>query len=146
MGEKVKRIHELVKLLNEYRDAYYNRAESPVPDSEYDRLFDELKALETETGIVLVNSPTSTVGYEVKSKLTKVQHEIPLLSLDKTKDKSDLKKFARESPCLLMMKYDGCFTKSAKITMADGSQKKIIDVRVGDYVLSASKDGIVSPQ
>ena len=82
MGEKVKRIHELVKQLNEYRDAYYNRAESLVVDSEYDRLFDELKALETDTGVVLMNSPTSTVGYDVKSKLEKVSHDIPLLSLD----------------------------------------------------------------
>ncbi len=107
MGEKVKRIHELVKQLNEYRDAYYNRAESLVVDSEYDRLFDELKALETDTGIVLMNSPTSTVGYDVKSKLEKVSHDIPLLSLDKTKDVDELIKFMGNHQCLLMYKYDG---------------------------------------
>lgn len=107
MGEKVKRIHELVKQLNEYRDAYYNRAESLVVDSEYDRLFDELKALETDTGIVLMNSPTSTVGYDVKSKLEKVSHDIPLLSLDKTKDVDELVKFMGNHKCLLMYKYDG---------------------------------------
>ena len=107
MGEKVKRIHELVKQLNEYRDAYYNRAESLVVDSEYDRLFDELKALETDTGVVLMNSPTSTVGYDVKSKLAKVSHDIPLLSLDKTKDVDELVKFMGNHKCLLMYKYDG---------------------------------------
>lgn len=107
MGEKVKRIHELVKQLNEYRDAYYNRAESLVVDSEYDRLFDELKALETDTGVVLMNSPTSTVGYDVKSKLEKVFHDIPLLSLDKTKDVDELVKFMGNHKCLLMYKYDG---------------------------------------
>jgi DNA ligase (NAD+) len=107
MGEKVKRIHELVKQLNEYRDAYYNRAESLVVDSEYDRLFDELKALETDTGVVLMNSPTSTVGYDVKSKLEKVSHDIPLLSLDKTKDADELVKFMGNHKCLLMYKYDG---------------------------------------
>lgn len=107
MGEKVKRIHELVKQLNEYRDAYYNRAESLVVDSEYDRLFDELKALETDTGVVLMNSPTSTVGYDVKSKLEKVSHDIPLLSLDKTKDVDELVKFMGNHKCLLMYKYDG---------------------------------------
>lgn len=107
MGEKVKRIHELVKQLNEYRDAYYNRAESLVVDSEYDRLFDELKALETDTGVVLMNSPTSTVGYDVKSKLEKVSHDIPLLSLDKTKDIDELVKFMGNHKCLLMYKYDG---------------------------------------
>lgn len=107
MGEKVKRIHELVKQLNEYRDAYYNRAESLVVDSEFDRLFDELKALETDTGVVLMNSPTSTVGYDVKSKLEKVSHDIPLLSLDKTKDVDELVKFMGNHKCLLMYKYDG---------------------------------------
>lgn len=107
MGEKVKRIHELVKQLNEYRDAYYNRAESLVVDSEYDRLFDELKALETDTGVVLMNSPTSTVGYDVKSKLEKISHDIPLLSLDKTKDVDELVKFMGNHKCLLMYKYDG---------------------------------------
>lgn len=107
MGEKVKRIHELVKQLNEYRDAYYNRAESLVVDSEYDRLFDELKALETDTGVVLMNSPTSTVGYDVKSRLEKVSHDIPLLSLDKTKDVDELVKFMGNHKCLLMYKYDG---------------------------------------
>lgn len=107
MGEKVKRIHELVKQLNEYRDAYYNRAESLVVDSEYDRLFDELKALEADTGVVLMNSPTSTVGYDVKSKLEKISHDIPLLSLDKTKDVDELVKFMGNHKCLLMYKYDG---------------------------------------
>lgn len=101
------RIAELVQKLNECRDAYYNRSDPLIGDSEYDSLFDELKRLEEETGIVLSNSPTQTVGYEVKSKLAKVQHDIPLLSLGKTKDENELKKFAKENPCLLMLKYDG---------------------------------------
>lgn len=101
------RIFELVRKLNECRDAYYNRSDPLISDSEYDFLLDELKRLEDETGIVLSNSPTQTVGYEVKSKLTKVQHDIPLLSLGKTKDENDLKKFAKENSCLLMLKYDG---------------------------------------
>lgn len=104
---KSTRIAELVQRLNECRDAYYNRSDPLISDSEYDTLFDELKRLEAETGIVLCNSPTQTVGYEVKSKLTKVQHDIPLLSLDKTKDENDLRKFAKENSCLLMFKYDG---------------------------------------
>lgn len=101
------RIHELVKYLNECRDAYYNRSEPIISDSEYDNLFDELRQLETETGIILSNSPTQTVGFEVKSKLAKVQHKIPLLSLDKTKDENELVKFARSNPSFLMFKYDG---------------------------------------
>lgn len=101
------RIYELVRYLNECRDAYYNRSDPIISDSEYDKLFDKLVQLEKSTGIALSNSPTQTVGYEVKSKLAKVQHKIPLLSLDKTKDESELVKFARSNPSFLMFKYDG---------------------------------------
>ena len=84
------RMKELVNQLNTYRDSYYNNQESLVSDKEYDDLFDELKALEEQTGIVLSNSPTLTVGYEVKSELKKVTHNHPMLSLDKTKSVDDL--------------------------------------------------------
>ena len=63
--------------------------------------------LENETYYILTNSPTQTVGYETKGFLTKVEHSIPLLSLDKTKDDQELKKFAKNQECLLMLKYDG---------------------------------------
>lgn len=104
---KVKRIQELVKQLNEYRDVYYNEAISDVPDAEYDRLFDELSELENETGVVYANSPTQTVGYEVKSELEKVEHSHPMLSLDKTKSVDDLVKFAGDKDCILSLKMDG---------------------------------------
>lgn len=104
---KIKRIQELVKQLNEYRDAYYNEARSDVSDAEYDRLFDELSELENETGVVYTNSPTQTVGYEVKSELEKVEHSHPMLSLDKTKSVGDLVKFAGDKDCILSLKMDG---------------------------------------
>lgn len=63
--------------------------------------------MEQRTGIILSNSPTQTVGYEVKSKLNKVKHDIPMLSLDKTKDIKNLESFGKENPCLFMLKYDG---------------------------------------
>lgn len=105
--DKVKRIKELVEQLNEYRDAYYNEAKSDVSDAEYDRLFDELSELENETGVVYTNSPTQSVGYEVKSELEKVKHSHPMLSLDKTKSVDDLVKFARDKDCILSLKMDG---------------------------------------
>lgn len=105
--DKVKRIKELVEQLNEYRDAYYNEARSDVSDAEYDRLFDELSELENETGVVYTNSPTQTVGYEVKSELEKVEHSHPMLSLDKTKSVDDLVKFAGDKDCILSLKMDG---------------------------------------
>ncbi|MBR5604211.1 MAG: NAD-dependent DNA ligase LigA [Bacteroidales bacterium] len=103
----VNRIKELVKTLNYYRDAYYNNQKSEVSDYEYDQLFDELKKLEEETGVILSNSPTQTVGYEVKSELKKVTHNHPMLSLDKTKSVDDLKKFLGDKIGILMLKLDG---------------------------------------
>ena len=105
--DKIKRIKELVSQLNTYRNAYYNNSESQISDYEYDNLFDELKSLEGETGVIMSNSPTQTVGYEVKSKLEKVKHSHPMLSLDKTKDVNDLVRFAGDKDCLLSLKMDG---------------------------------------
>lgn len=107
MYRKIQRIKEITKQLNQYRDSYYNNSVSEISDQEYDNLFDELKKLEEETNIVMTNSPTHTVGYEVKSKLKKVKHSHPMLSLDKTKSVDDLKKFASDKDCLLMCKMDG---------------------------------------
>lgn len=65
------RIKELVELLNEASKAYYQESREIMPNIEYDRLYDELVELEKETGIVLANSPTVNVGYEVISELQK---------------------------------------------------------------------------
>jgi len=105
--DKVKRIKELTRQLNQYRDLYYNEAVSEISDKEYDNLFDELRQLEEETNIVMTNSPTHTVGYEVKSKLEKVKHSHPMLSLDKTKSVDDLIEFSNGRDCILSLKMDG---------------------------------------
>ena len=105
--DKINRLKELTEQLNHYTDSYYNNSESLVSDKQYDDLFDELQSLEEETGIVMSNSPTKTVGYEVKSKLKKVKHSHPMLSLNKTKSIDELKKFANNRDCLLMCKMDG---------------------------------------
>lgn len=102
-----KRINELVIALNKYRNAYYNEQKSLISDKEYDELFDKLKSLEEKTGIIMSNSPTITVGYEVKSELEKVTHSHLMQSLDKTKSIDDLKKFAGDKGCLLSLKLDG---------------------------------------
>lgn len=105
--DKTKRIKQLTKLLNKYRDTYYNRGESIISDYDYDNLFDELQKLEEETGIILSNSPTQTVGYEVKSQLEKVKHSHPMLSLGKTKSINDLIKFSNGKNCIISLKMDG---------------------------------------
>lgn len=97
----------LVDRLNAYRDAYYNKNESLVSDKEYDALFDQLAALEQQTGIVYPNSPTATVGYEAVSKLQKVAHNHPLLSLGKTTNLQEFCDYFEGKPMNLMAKMDG---------------------------------------
>ena len=87
---KTDRIKELVKILNKASKAYYQDANEIMSNFEYDKLYDELVALEEETGIVLANSPTINVGYEVLSELPKEQHPSPMLSLNKTKSVDEL--------------------------------------------------------
>ncbi|MCF2681929.1 NAD-dependent DNA ligase LigA [Faecalicatena contorta] len=100
-------MQELVELLNRAGRAYYQDAEEIMSNYEYDRLYDELQELERELGITLSNSPTVNVGYEVLSELPKERHERPMLSLDKTKDVEDLKKFVGDQKALMSWKMDG---------------------------------------
>lgn len=78
MSQATERIHELVDKLNQYRNEYYNQDAPNVSDAVYDRLYDELELWEKDTGIILSNSPTQTVGYKAVSSLEKVRHDIPL--------------------------------------------------------------------
>ena len=108
LEQKIERIKELVPILSNYCDAYYNDNESLISDKEYDDLFDELKALEEDTGLILSQSPTQNVGYCVKSDLNKVNHcWPPMLSLDKTKEISKVQEFLNGSYALVMAKLDG---------------------------------------
>ena len=84
MEEKMKRMRELVDLLNRARRAYEQEDTEIMSNYEYDRLYDELQELEKELGTTLAASPTVNVGYEVLSELPKERHERPMLSLDKT--------------------------------------------------------------
>ena len=110
-NEDAKKNAMLVAKLNQYRHEYYNKAKPSVSDAVYDHLFDELQQLEKKTGIVLSNSPTQTVGYTPVSKLEKVRHPIPLLSMDKTKQAEELLQMAGKAPALLMLKLDGLTIK-----------------------------------
>ena len=103
----IERMKQLVNTLNKYRNAYYNDSDELVSNLTYDTMYDELCELEKSTGIILSNSPTQTVGFEVRSNLEKVHHERRLLSLDKTKDVSEFHKFCSVSNTILMHKLDG---------------------------------------
>ena len=105
--DKSERIKNLVELLNKANKAYYQEANEIMTNFEYDKLYDELVGLEKETGMVLSNSPTVNVGYQVVSQLPKEQHNSPMLSLDKTKEVGALADFAGDRKCLLSWKMDG---------------------------------------
>ena len=105
--DKSEIIKDLVELLNKANKAYYQEANEIMTNFEYDKLYDELVGLEKETGMVLSNSPTVNVGYQVVSQLPKEQHNSPMLSLDKTKEVGALADFAGDRKCLLSWKMDG---------------------------------------
>ena len=107
MDDKRKLMEEKVAFLNRAAEAYYQRDEEIISNLEYDRLYDQLQALDKETGIVLSGSPTVRVGYEVVSGLPKERHPSPMLSLDKTKDVTALKDWLGDKAGLLSWKLDG---------------------------------------
>ncbi len=107
MTEKIKQLKEWAAVLNEASKAYYQEDREIMPNLEYDALYDRYAALEEETGVILSNSPTQRVGYEVIGNLTKVRHESPILSLDKTKEIGKLKSFLGTERGILSWKLDG---------------------------------------
>lgn len=108
-GEKELRdeIRELTDKLNLASRAYYQDAQEIMSNLEYDRLYDRLQRLEEESGIILSNSPTRHVGYEVLSELPKESHEKAMLSLDKTKDREALRDWLGNQKGRLSYKLDG---------------------------------------
>lgn len=124
------RIKELVDTLNKAAKVYYSGTDEIMSNLEYDRLYDELKALEDETGIVLAGSPTHKVGYETLSELPKEEHERPMLSLDKTKSVEELAAFAGMHKSLLSWKLDGL---TVVVTYRDGELYKAV-TRGNGYV------------
>lgn len=104
---KTEKIKDLVGRLNEARKAYYAQDREIMSNLEYDKLYDELEALEQETGVILANSPTQEVGYAAVDELPKERHESPMLSLDKTKDVEGLRAFIGNQKTLLSWKMDG---------------------------------------
>ncbi len=118
MEAKLNRVKELVAKLNEAGKAYYQENREIMSNYEYDALYDELLSLEKETGVVLSNSPSINVGYEILSELPKVRHDAPMLSLDKTKDVQTLKSWVGKQKGLLSWKLDGL---TIVLTYRDGN-------------------------
>ena len=106
-----------IKQLNEWAEAY-EKGQPVVSDKEYDNLYFALKDAENQLGIVLENSPTQKIIYEVITELKKVKHEYqPMLSLDKTKDIEEIKSFINGKDWIAMLKLDGL---SCRLTYENG--------------------------
>ena len=101
------RMKELIDILNKAASVYYQGKDEIMSNFEYDRMYDELSALEKESGLVLAGSPTQKVGYEVLSELPKQTHPSPMLSLDKTKQVDELSSWLGSKEGLLSWKMDG---------------------------------------
>ncbi|MDR1001473.1 MAG: NAD-dependent DNA ligase LigA [Clostridiales bacterium] len=125
--DTTERMQQILRVLIPAARAYYQENTELMPNREYDALYDELAALERETGIVLPDSPTQYAGYletssaasgsgdpetsptnyAVVSSLVKIRHSTPMLSLDKTKDIGKLAEFLGDKAGILSWKMDG---------------------------------------
>lgn len=107
MEEKRERIKRLTEQLNQASEAYYGGKEEVISNYEWDAMFDELAALENETGYILPDSPTQNTGFGEAENGEKEDHEFPALSLAKTKQIVQLQEWAGEYPVWLSWKLDG---------------------------------------
>ena len=108
------RMQELVQKLNEYAYHYYVLDDPVISDGEYDKLYDELVALEKQTGVVLPDSPTIRVGDKPLSKFNQVVHRGKLFSLDKCQSKEEMRAWldklsvnGKMPLCSVEYKFDG---------------------------------------
>ena len=121
--EGMNRQRELTALLQKASKAYYAGDTEIMSNLEYDALYDELVALEKESGVVLASSPTTQVGYEAVDELPKERHAKKMLSLDKTKDREELANWLQDQKGLLSWKMDGL---TIVLTYENGELKKAV--------------------
>ncbi len=133
------RIRELIDLLNAASKAYYAEDREIMSNFEYDKLYDELSALEEKTGMVMSDSPTQKVGYEAVDELPKERHERPQLSLGKTKSREELQDWLQGHEGVLSWKLDGL---TVVLTYRDGELFKAVtrgNGEVGEVITANAK-------
>ncbi len=143
--QKLERIKYLSDTLNEASKAYYVQDREIMSNLEYDSLYDELQALEQETGVVLSNSPTIHVGYEAVDELPKERHETPMLSLDKTKDREALRDWLQGNKAILSWKLDGL---TIVLTYREGRLVKAVtrgNGEIGEVITNNAKTFVNLP-
>ena len=137
---------ELVRILNEAARVYYQGRDEIMSNYEYDKLYDELGALEKKTGIVMSASPTVHVGYETISELPREAHISPMLSLDKTKEVEELVSWIGSEKGLLSLKLDGL---SIILTYEGGRMVKALtrgNGETGEVVTNNAKTFVNIPE
>lgn len=139
MSDKKQRMQELTEQLNNAAKVYYQGKDEVMSNYTYDRLYDELVALEKETGVILSGSPTQKVGYEVLSELPKEAHPSPMLSLDKTKEVEGLSSWLNDQTGLLSWKMDGL---TVVLTYEEGKLVKAVtrgNGQIGEVITNNAK-------
>lgn len=122
MDDKNAQMRQLIALLNQASDAYYNGRGELMSDFEWDAHFDQLKQLEQETGVVYPDSPTQRVSEDTIAG-QKEEHEFPALSLAKTKQTAELARWAEGRPIWISWKLDGL---TLVVTYDDGRLAKVV--------------------
>lgn len=106
MTKSEEKIRQLIDLLNS-TTALYDSGHTILTDEEWDEKYFELQKLEKETGIIFKDSPTQQINYSTVTALKKIEHNHPMLSLDKTKDLAEIKAFLSKKDFIAMAKMDG---------------------------------------
>ncbi len=139
MDAKISRMNELIAVLTEAGKVYYQESREIMSNYEYDKLYDELEALEKETGVILSKSPTQNVGYQVLSELPKEAHDKPMLSLDKTKSTESLLEWLGSQNGILSWKLDGL---TVVLTYNHGTLQKAVtrgNGEIGEVITNNAK-------
>ncbi len=142
---KTERIKYLSELLNKASRAYYAEDREIMSNLEYDRLYEELEGLEKETGMVLANSPTVRVGYEAVEELPKERHETPMLSLNKTKSRDELRDWLQGHSAVMSWKLDGL---TIVLTYRGGKLEKAVtrgNGEIGEVITGNAKTFVNLP-
>jgi len=132
-SQKILRMKELSALIRQEDVEYFGQDSPRVSDAEYDAQYEELLALEKETGIVFSNSPTQRVGGSIQESLTKVRHSKPMLSADKTHSMDDVAKFcaaSKDGLIAVSWKLDGL---TLVLRYTNGRLSQVITRGKGEY-------------
>jgi DNA ligase (NAD+) len=128
------RAAELREIVSYHRRRYYEQDDPEIGDDEYDALFTELETLEREhPELALPDSPTQRVGGAPLDKLTKVQHEQPMLSLANARTEDELRGWT-----------DRMRTHLAREGISDPSFRFVIEPKVDGLAMSLRyEDGVL---